>query len=526
MNSAIAARMQRVVLSLILGATTTSAGAWASEPGGESAVELGRRIYRDGIGAEGKPVTALVQGDVPFDGTQFACVSCHRRSGWGATEGGVIVLPVTAPALFAPRSGGYRPRPAYTKERLVGAIRDGVDPDGQAFDPLMPRYDLTDKEANALAAYLGSLSATPSPGVTDDEIHIATVVTAEVPAERRNAMLEVIDTYFQEKNALTRNERRRLETAPFYRASKDRAYRTWVLHPWSLGSDPGSWRAELEALYGREPVFALVSGVSSGDWRPIHEFCESQEIPCLLPNTDRPKVSESDYYTTYFSKGLSFDAQIVAADIKDEATIRKVLQVYRDDGPGRVAADELRRLLGPGKEIVDLVLRTGDPVDDGLLRGYDVVALWLNADDLAAIPSPLSRLYFSVTLLGEGLERIPSTMRSNGYLVQPFRLPREREGRLKRARAWLSGRDIQLIDERLQEQTYFACLMLAEGLKHIRQYYYREYFIETLEHAERMTTFSAFYPRLSIGPGQRYLAKGAYLVSLEERDTSPRWIVP
>lgn len=49
-------------------------------------------------------------------------------------------------------------------------MADGIGPGGQALDPLMPRYALTTREVEALAAYLGSpaphrrraLRATPS----------------------------------------------------------------------------------------------------------------------------------------------------------------------------------------------------------------------------------------------------------------------------------------------------------------------------------------------------------------------------
>jgi hypothetical protein len=74
---------------------------------------------------------------------------------------------------------GFRTRPAYDLPALARAMADGIGPGGQALDPLMPRYALTTREVEALAAYLGSLGATPPPGITDDAIHLATVVALD-----------------------------------------------------------------------------------------------------------------------------------------------------------------------------------------------------------------------------------------------------------------------------------------------------------------------------------------------------------
>jgi hypothetical protein len=42
--------------------------------------------------------------------------------------------------------------------------------------------------------------------------------------------------------------------------------------------------------------------------------------------------------------------------------------------------------------------------------------------------------------------------------------------------------------------------------------------MDTIDHAEWMAIFSAYYPRLSFGTGQRYLAKGCYILELTSQD--------
>ena len=137
-----------------------------------STVELGRRMYDEGINPDGDPMKATVQGDIPVDGTMFTCVSCHLKSGLGSLEGTVITLPTNWGYLKRPlvgsdmsqvarerlpkelRQGEFRS--AYDDKSLARAIRMGKDPDGREFDLVMPRYALDTQEMETLIAYLKS----------------------------------------------------------------------------------------------------------------------------------------------------------------------------------------------------------------------------------------------------------------------------------------------------------------------------------------------------------------------------------
>jgi hypothetical protein len=503
------------VLAIVLSIVARTASA-------ETLEAQGRRLYRDGMLASGGSLTAVVAGDVPVEGAQLPCVRCHARSGMGSTEGSAAVPPVSGAVLFAPAAGQH-PRPPYTDDTLVRAIREGVDPAGRPLDRLMPRYRLSDADASALVAYLRTLSVETSPGVTAETIRFATVVTDGVDPDTRDAMLQVLEMFFDEKNGATRLEPRRALTPGFQTGI--RAYRKWILDRWALHGPSSTWAAQLEDYYRSEPPFALLAGLASGSWQPIHEFCERKELPCLLPNTDLPVVAPGDFHTLYFSKGVALEAEVLAERVRRTARGAPVLQVFRRDGVGGDAAEALHRALTarPGVTIDDVPLPPGGHVDEAEVarRAAETKAgalvLWLPAEELAGLEAWTQRtvpIYLSSTMLGERLTSVPGSLRRATFVVHPFTLPSERTAGLQRLRAWLEKRGGTLRAERIQAQTYFACLAAGDALMHVRTALYRDYFLDTIDHTTGIAALAPYYPRLGFGPGQRYLAKGAYVLTL------------
>ena len=156
------------------------------------ALQLGERMYRDGLLPSGEPMRAFVQRDIEVDGTMFSCESCHVRSGMGSIEGTVITLPTSGSWLYKPLQGAEMSprsqerlpahldpppfRPAYTDDSLARAIRRGKDPNDRVLDYVMPRYLVGGTDLDILVYYLKHLSAEFSPGVDDSTIRFATVV--------------------------------------------------------------------------------------------------------------------------------------------------------------------------------------------------------------------------------------------------------------------------------------------------------------------------------------------------------------
>ena len=497
----------------------------------------GQSIYRDGLLASGQPVRATVQKSVVLKGADAACAKCHRRSGLGGSEGQNVIRPIAGKLLFSPthaeRTGwfaastkGATGRPAYTRATLARALREGVDPAGRALDPLMPRYALSDADIAQLKAYLEGLSTTTAPGVTDTEIHFSTIIAPDVQPDKRHAMLEVMQAFFRDKNAGTRQETRRREIG---RKQMYRGYRTWVFHPWVLSGPPETWREQLAAYYRRQPVFAVIGGLGGGDWQPVHGFCEAFEVPCVFPDVDYPDVSGTGYYPIYFSRGVTLEAEVLAKHLLETDSSSKsgtVVQIYRDHALGRLPAQALRAALqGKGeKTIIDYPLAAASRMPAESLTKFagkespSVLVVWLDSAELEALewadspPAGLSAIYVSASLSSMRPPNLPENWRSKLHMVYPFELPVTREQRLTRLNAWLRARNIPLGDERTQANAFFAATITGDAVSHLGENFSRDYFIERIEQMTQTSLSPSFYPRLSLGPGQRFASKGGYVV--------------
>jgi len=527
--------------------------------------DLGKRIYREGILPSGKPVRAVVQGDVSVEGTQLNCANCHRRSGFGSSEGAAIVPPVTGSFLFGgverrrtdlfrklfqevqpnrlrARLRDAQVRQAYTYETLASALREGKDPLGREFDLLMPRYDLSDEDAAHLVVYLKSLGETPASGVTRSAIHFATVVTEGVEQEERRAMLEVMDAYFRLKNADTIGLLERPGHSAFYDADSYNALREWVLHVWELKGPVRTWPMQLAAYYRKQPVFALLGGIGEGSWRPVHDFCEQQELPCVFPNTNLPVLSPAGAYSIYLSGGLSVEAAALARHLVERARPTRMVQVYRDDERGLVLASALRRSLRQQGEadLRDCVVHHARKVSpdfwEKLLKDERnaTLVLWLGDADLeslaaARVPADrVSQVYLSYSLLKTLRPRLPDNFRDKTFLTYPFTLPQTQTPHAYRARAWLRSRGVVRTHEQTQLNTYFTLTVVDHSLVNLTGNFSRDYFVESVEHETESTPNPGVFPRLSLGPGQRFASKGSCIIKVsgEQIEAASGWIIP
>lgn len=498
-----------------------------------ASVDAGQQMYRDGILPSGEPMTAIVAGDVPVLGTQFSCESCHGRSGMGAAEGKYIVPPIAGQFLFAPSP--QPARPAYTEESLARLLRDGETPGGRNLGELMPRYQLLDDDVAAMTAYLAGLSSGLSPGVDDAVIRFAVVITDDVGADERDAVLNVLNTFVEEKNRNTRLESERWDRGNTPASRLKTVHRDWVLEEWALTGPSEGWRKQLEQRYEATPVFAMLSGLSNSSWAPISEFCERNEVPCLFPGTDLADPDEDDFYTLYYSRGLNLEARLIANHLA-ERPVPAVIQVFCGAGPAQAAA-ELRALLeGKGIALEDIEFDCNDQRPADLGKQLDparetAIVLWTGEEHLAGIAETLAsgRVYVSSTLLGSDFDAALFPTALPSYIAHPFRLPGTFDPALARFKAWSQQRGIELTSPRRQSEAFFACLAMKDAVAHMGRFFIRDYALDTLDHAQSLVAYLPFYPRPTLGPQQRVMNKGGYVLPVRDGQVVTEraaWIAP
>lgn len=524
----------------------------AGSPAAEK-IRLGEQMYREGILPSGEPLRAYVKGDIPVPGTAFSCVSCHLRSGLGSVEGGVFTPPTNGDKLFQPfqllfkgLEQKYFPlpprRPAYTDATLAEVIRSGATPTGGTLNDVMPRYLLEDEDMALLLSYLKGLSSHYSPGVSATTLHFATVITDEVSPEERTAMLAPLEQYIAIKNNQARAYRapgnKSRQMAENMLVSKELATRTLTLSRWILKGSPETWRKQLEEYNRKDPVFALLGGISSGEWKPIHDFSEANRIPCLFPITDLPVISETDWYTLYPSKGYYQEGEAAARYLHTDGVLPQgaaVVQIVRDSPEGRALAAGFRQTWldsGNGAPLT-VLLKAGQTVTKGILRtatgkkNVAAVMVWDGPESVPALQSlavagkrPLP-LFVSARYLGEKLWTLPEQIRPFTYIAYPYtfalsvtysamgnaKLQEDQHQTLGQADVTIKNhaQEIASLDTTLTQ-------IVTMALMDLRGNYYRDNFFDVIGMIADQP--SSVFGRLSFGPGQRYASKGCYIVQL------------
>jgi hypothetical protein len=529
------------VLALALALTGGSLGTAAASA---DRIAAAQALYRNGVLPSGTPLNGTREGGASVVGKNAACASCHRRSGLGMAEGRIVTPSITGHYLFNP---GERPVPEgessplaaaaynrvrYTDATLARAIRSGLGPSGKPLSPLMPHFALDDVTMSLLIDYLRTLSPTAAPGVETDTLHFATIVTPDADPARARAMLEVLNHFFDNKDAYYRGKAPPLHAA---RRIHYRVLRRWQLHVWTLTGAPETWDSQLRAKLRAEPVMAVVSGISGRTWAPVHRFCEQEQLPCLLPNVDLPVIRDGDFYSVYFSAGVLLEAELLAARLP--AGTHRVVQVYREDDIGAAAAQSLAGEVHAMQ--LDNYPLSGAADAAQLAAAVDHAApgdallLWLRPEDLRHLPIAGSPASVWISGLMGGLEHAPlsAAWLAKAHLSYPFDLPEQRGFRMTWPLTWFKTQGIQVTDERTQVDTYLSCVILAESVGALWGNFVRDYLVETYENMLSFRTLNGYYPHLSLGPGQRLASKGGYVVHFADAAGTAvvkdgEWIVP
>ena len=474
-----------------------------------------------------------------IEGAQAACVNCHRRSGLGGAEGHIIIPPIIAPYLFrplevnvrdptTPHVPGFIPHHGpYTATTFMRVVRAGLDPDGKPLGALMPRFDLDDTTLRQMIDYLDALARHDARGVEPHALHFASIVAADADPAASRRMIAILEQFFADQNdGAHRYFDGKYRGEPPVLSGVEQTYNTrrkWILHVWRLRGAPDTWSMQLRTLLKNEPVFATVSGMGGADWRPVHEFCEQNELPCLFPNVLAPEVAPGDFYPLYFSAGVSLEARLMAQRIRAEhvrGQVDRVVQIHTGVAAAEAAVRALDKELAHTN--IETAVRSVRPQTGTFQAAWpssdvadrSAVILWLSPQELAGLPPPPGKaaLVLASGLLG-GLEDAPlsSAWRSSVHVTYPFDLPEARALRMRLPLEWLRLHHIEIVDERIQTDTYLACVILARTLDRMLDSFLPDYLIERVEDSLGNRTSNGYYPHLGLARDQRFASRGGYI---------------
>ena len=521
-----------------------------AEPSKAEIVRLGERMYRNGILPSGKVMNSYSRTNVEADSTAFSCSSCHLRAGLGSVEGVVVTPPTTGGKLYTPTwqssapadinaptrrfvySGNVSSRPAYNRESLANALRNGIDPTGRVFNDVMPRYPLADQDMAILIRYLEILSAEPSPGASSSEIRFATIITDDVSPEDRQALLLPLQNFIDQQNQQMQMYKDFIKFGYSPTIEMKYAFRWASLDVWELKGPPGTWEKQLAAYYGKNPVFAVLGGISNSDWQPIHDFCEAQRLPCLFPITDFPVVSETGWYTYYLNKGYVQEGEAAARFLNRTENLRaetSILQIVQDSRVGRALAAGFQETWNElERPAVTTLTLSGDQLQDQAALGKllakhkpGVVLLWADAELLQNLPNMIKGLaapgmiFVSSSYMGKKTTSIAEAVRDRVFITYPYRLTPyvgTKDGGydanvpILASAKDLGDRRITSLSTSVLKQAILRSLnLLFDNLQ-------RDHLLDIMSMQMDLTVLD--YERLTFGVGQRFVSKGCYIIQL------------
>lgn len=473
-------------------------------------VHRGRALY------EGQLQLAVQGSPMP------PCANCHRPSGMGTFEGGLAVPPIAGPMLFRPldrdtarffsTSSRLRVRPAYDESSLGRLLRSGESPDGVMMAPAMPRYGLDDADLSDLTAYLRSLAQVPPPGIDADTVRVATITTPDADPARRDAMLETLRRFVEQKNGQSRHElQRSAQSSRTREMVMYRKFRVWKLDHWALQGDPATWAAQLEERQSSQPVYAVVAGMGSADWAPVDAFCERRRLPCLLPLVDVGAGASTGFYSLHYHAGIDADAAMAARRLKAQGLVRVAMW---SEAP--LLAERVRVVLvREGLEVVD---RNPSAIVSLLAPQAHAPRLREHQHE------PLPVVWLPGThALGQKQLDTALSLTGRGWIVTPMRNGEALDRQLQRTRIWLRGQGLESVPADVAASTLQAATVLGEGLMHLDFGFTPEYLLELLEHGlENVIPWSP-YARLAIGPEQRIASKGSWIGEVHDGRVDWAW---
>jgi ABC-type branched-subunit amino acid transport system substrate-binding protein len=487
------------------------------------AERAGKLVYSRGESPSGGEITARIGRDAsPLPGSVAPCGTCHGADGRGRPEGSALPTAITWPELAKPYGHAHptgRKHPAFDAGSLARAIREGIDPAGNALDPVMPRYAMSDADLASLLAYLRVLERDLDPGISKGALRIGTALpTRGKLAGVGTGMRKVLDLRVQELNRAGGVNGRRIELVV---AGYD--------------ADAGGGLAAVQRLVADDHVFALVSGFFPFDESAVAALAEAEKMPFVGPFTLFARQPESvNPWVFHLMGGLREQARVLASHVSRDLGIEpsQVAVLHPDDDRAKDAAAAARTQLGPKGEEAEVLAYAGatpDPAVAARLREQGVRAvLFLGSDaELAAFARAADAAGFAPYLLASGTlaaraaVRLPPSFQGRVRLAYPS-IPSDESPAASAELARLRAKaGISDHNRASQVAAFVAFDVMVEGLRRTGRTLSRERLVATLEGLYDLET--GLLRPIRFGPNRRVGTLGAYVVAvdLEQGSFSP-----
>lgn len=480
----------------------------ATEPrrplGDVQPLDLGRRLFHEGLDARGEPVRALLSAAVPLTGPAVACANCHGADGRGRPEGGVLPPDVTWDELTKPyghqHPSGRRHGP-FDERTFARALTEGLDPAGNRMDAAMPRYSLSASEIAALVTYLKGLARDRDPGVSDATLRLGTVLPDSGTAgEIGRAIRAMLRAYVGDLNERGGVHGRRLELV--VAGDLDQAAKR----------------------FDESPVFALVSPYAVGSEARLMKFADERRLGLIGPFTLAAKADAS-LHTFFLLSGEAELARVLLQFAARNGALRSqrwAAFVPDPDGPTAQALREAcQRHQCAGAE----VLPASSALDPGVVArlmhlGIQGVLFAGGEREFAALTAAADRIgwhpsvYTPIAALARAMTAAPQAFAGRLFGAYPMRADAPQASaaglgfqKLRRERG--------LGDQHAAAQrfAYAAMAIVEEGLRQAGRDVSRERFARAIESLHRFE--AGPLPPISYGPGRRIGALGGYVVAIE-----------
>lgn len=486
--------------------------------------QRGKRLYHEGVAAEGTSVTAAV-GVLRLPGTRIPCASCHGPDGLGRPDAGVVPSDITWATLTKPyglRHDNGRSHPAYTADAIVRAVTAGVDPAGNGLDTAMPRYTLDSTAIHDLVAYLKRLGSDSDQGVGSKEIAVAAVLPRDGPlAEIGSVVGRVLSASFDRVN------------------QEGGIYNRQIVLKKAAFDSSGSAVDALRRLMSETQVFAVVAPLVLGQDEALVEFTEGAALPVIGPLTpSRQSGSAGKGFTFYLMAGLEDQARaLVKYALADLAPVDpKVAILSSDDGAGLRIDDTIRRQSRSAEWTPALSLHlTGSLAVGGVVSQLSLAAVNIIFYDggptrLVALAEEAARSSWRPAILTTGLAVTRESftrLREAGarvFVAYPVLGSDQLPDALQRLHSLQAAYGIPAQHLPMQAAAVASARVLIEGLQRGGRDLTRARFVAAVATLQNFET--GLVPPISFGPNRRTGVRGVHVVALGRTQGEPEhvWI--